>query len=402
MTARKILVTIMDRRGIADSHPGLLLNRYLEKSAAGENGKPEYKQQILQAAIKAAENKQVRELYESAFMRWKSELDQMEQVESITLKTIGRLIVGLGTENVLETGIRLHHTYGMPIIPGSALKGLAAHYCDQIWGEPGKTEDINNDSLKFRGPRKQRKGQRDGDNLPAESQGDIHKFLFGDTEESGCITFHDAWMVPDQQQSPLKLDVMTPHHPDWNNLENPAPPTDFDSPTPVPFLSVEGGFLVTVSWCGPEIEGKSKWCKLAADCLCNALFDWGIGGKTSSGYGLFDLELFAQDKEKAEIQRRNQEEKDKKEKATASMTAIEQQMQKVIDEYPDQKASVHIRLIKELEKENGRWTNNEDRIEVANRIKDEMTKANVWGKKGKDLDRTNFIKKILGENETLP
>ena len=22
----------------------------------------------------------------------------------------------------------------MPIIPGSALKGLAAHYCDQVWG----------------------------------------------------------------------------------------------------------------------------------------------------------------------------------------------------------------------------------------------------------------------------
>ena len=33
----------------------------------------------------------------------------------------GRLIVGLGGDNVLETGITLHHTYGVPIIPGSAM-----------------------------------------------------------------------------------------------------------------------------------------------------------------------------------------------------------------------------------------------------------------------------------------
>ena len=51
-----------------------------------------------------------------------------------TLSTAGRLIVGLGSENVLETGIRLHHTYGLPIIPGSAFKGLAAHYCHEAWG----------------------------------------------------------------------------------------------------------------------------------------------------------------------------------------------------------------------------------------------------------------------------
>jgi CRISPR-associated protein Cmr6 len=47
----------------------------------------------------------------------------------------GRLIVGLGGDNVLETGLTLHHTYGVPLIPGNALKGLAAHYCDQVWGQ---------------------------------------------------------------------------------------------------------------------------------------------------------------------------------------------------------------------------------------------------------------------------
>ncbi len=35
---------------------------------------------------------------------------------------------------------------------------------------------------------------------------------------------------------------MTPHHPKW--LDGSVAPTDFDSPTPVPFLSVTGTFRV--------------------------------------------------------------------------------------------------------------------------------------------------------------
>jgi CRISPR type III-B/RAMP module RAMP protein Cmr6 len=172
------------------------------------------------------------------------------------LQTVGRLIVGLGSENVLETGIRLHHTFGMPIIPGSALKGLAAHFCNEVWGE-------NDERFK--------------------NTADYHQLLFGTNDESGCIIFHDAWFVPESEVSPLKLDVMTPHHPNW--LDGSEPPTDFDSPIPVPFLSVAGQFHVAVSWYGPEHVDAEKWTKLAMDLLCNALSEWGVGGKTTSGYG---------------------------------------------------------------------------------------------------------------------
>src|SRR5207302_10163433 len=47
----------------------------------------------------------------------------------------GRMIIGLGDESVLETAITLHRTYGVPYIPGSALKGLAAAYVRQRLGE---------------------------------------------------------------------------------------------------------------------------------------------------------------------------------------------------------------------------------------------------------------------------
>lgn len=249
-----------DRRGqhkqlSGGQHAGLLLQRYLCENATGEGGNPEEKRAILQAAINAVVSPEVRELYKIAFKRWQTSLPELTAAND--LQTIGRLIVGLGTENVLETGIRLHHTYGTPILPGSALKGLAAHYCDQVWGA---TEE----SFKQRGP--------------------YHQLLFGTTDDSGCIVFHDAWFIPESEQHPLKLDVMTPHHPKW--LDGTVPPTDFDSPKPVPFLAVEGRFHVAVSWHGPEDYEKSvAWTTMAFDLLLAALSDWGVGGKTTSGYG---------------------------------------------------------------------------------------------------------------------
>ncbi|MEO0253780.1 MAG: type III-B CRISPR module RAMP protein Cmr6, partial [candidate division WOR-3 bacterium] len=45
-------------------------------------------------------------------------------VYSQSLKVQSRLIVGLGSSHVLETSITLHHIYGVPYIPASALKGV--------------------------------------------------------------------------------------------------------------------------------------------------------------------------------------------------------------------------------------------------------------------------------------
>jgi len=251
-----------DRRGQhlklgCGQHPGLLLQRYLCENATGDSGNPEEKRAILQAAINAAANNEVRQLYQAAFSRWKQSLPML--TETTELHTAGRLIVGLGSENVLETGITLHHTYGLPVLPGSGLKGLAAHYCDQVWGP---TEP------KFR------------------KEAEYHRLLFGTTDESGCIIFHDGWFVFDEKKSdeqPLKLDVMTPHHLNW--LDGSVPPTDFDSPTPVPFLSVSGKFHIAVSWCGPANDRFRNWTELTLSLLADALHYWGIGGKTSSGYG---------------------------------------------------------------------------------------------------------------------
>ena len=255
---RTAIIALRNKRTSRGQHVGLLLQRYLSENATGKSGNPEEKREVLQAAINAASDCDVGELYKISYQRWRSLLPSSSVTHE--LHTIGRLIVGLGSENVLETGIRLHHTFGMPIIPGSALKGLAAHYCDQVWGATDK--QFNKD-------------------------GPYHELLFGTTDDCGCIVFHDAWFVPDSESNPMQLDVMTPHHPEW--FDGSVPPTDFDSPIPVPFLSVSGGFRVALTWHGPEHEEANKWTNLAFSLVKEALSEWGIGGKTTSGYGRLDI-----------------------------------------------------------------------------------------------------------------
>ncbi len=245
-----IVRQLATRRG-QGQHPGLLLDRFLV--AQNDNGQD--KRDLFEAARAAGQSEPLRRTYRLAFQRWRTGL--LEPCAAVDLATPphARLIVGLGSKGVIEAGLRLHHTYGVPLIPGSALKGLASHYCHEVWG--------SSDSRYKR----------------CEA---FHNLLFGTTEAGGVIRFEDAWMHPDSQG--ILPDVMTPHHQTWQTDPTSAP-TDFDSPVPVPFLSVAGSFCVAVCWQGPEDARAAAWTKRTLKILEEALKEWGVGGKTSSGYG---------------------------------------------------------------------------------------------------------------------
>jgi CRISPR-associated protein Cmr6 len=258
---RQAIIDLADRRGRGE-HPGLILQKYLIKQSD-----PTERRALLDAALSAAQNESLRALYSETFAHWSRSFSQ-EVHQADRLSTTGRLMVGLGSESILETGLRLHHTYGLPIIPGSALKGLASHYCHDVWGE-SHAEAPPEENRLFR------------------LGGTYHSLLFGTTEDGGVIGFHDALITPESlNKGALRLDVMTPHHPRWQNNE--AAPTDFDSPNPVSFVSVSGTFEIRLSWVGPMDTPKDQseaWTVLAMKILCEALAEWGVGGKTSSGYG---------------------------------------------------------------------------------------------------------------------
>jgi len=209
------------------------------------------------------------------------ELRQKQLGESRKLETPShqRLVIGMGNASPLDVGLTLHPLYGVPIIPGSAQKGLAAHYCDAVLG-PDQPE-----------------WKRDGHHYAA---------LFGKHDDAGYVQFHDAWIDPEsltRDDEGLLRDVMTPHHQSYISgkryslkdeaKSDPArakldgqriPPTDFDSPVPIPFLSVRGTFHFWLT-CDDISSNGRKLLAFAEDLLTAALSEWGIGGKTSSGYG---------------------------------------------------------------------------------------------------------------------
>jgi len=231
-------------------HAGLLLDRYLLKL-----NDPDSRQNLQQMAIKAISATSA--LYRIAFERHQKlcvEMYKHHCRKEIETRDSSRLIIGLGNASVLETGLTLHHTYGTPLIPGSALKGLCAHHASEL--------------LLERQPE-----------LLSKTQ---YNFIFGDTKNSGHIIFHDAWIVPKFLSESLKLDVMTPHHTDYYSQNGASAPTDFDSPTPVSFLSVSGVFEIILSSASGNDEG---WLDVVWVILKDALEARGIGGKTSSGYG---------------------------------------------------------------------------------------------------------------------
>jgi CRISPR-associated protein Cmr6 len=241
------------------TNSGLLRDRYLELSVKDDKDKKALER--LHQAIGEAMSSSL-ETYRLAYAKRYAANVISNPKEEGDFKTDGRMVIGLGGENVLEAGLTLQHTFGTPLIPGSALKGLAAHYCDQVWG-------VSDPKFKL--------GEM------------YHETIFGTTEDSGHIIFHDAWIVPKSLVDSLKPDVMTPHHGDYYSKKDGATPTDFDDPNPIIFLSIVGCFHVSVS-CDVQNEDGENWAKLAFKILTEALKEWGIGGKTNAGYGRLVLD----------------------------------------------------------------------------------------------------------------
>jgi CRISPR-associated protein Cmr6 len=251
------------------SHAGLVLDRYLSIPYKVE-GHPDEREKLFKIALDAI--KTSKPLYRLAYERWKQGLLGVPAHTIRFLKTAGRLVVGLSAGSVLETGVTLHRTYGVPIIPGSALKGLASHYCHQVWGEK---------DTRFK------------------SDQEYHRTLFGNTEDSGHIIFYDAWMTPNSipHSDGLVFDVMTPHHQEYYRGDSVYSPTDFDDPNPISFLSMNGTFLFVMGCDVPGEDGK-KWAGFAMKILVDALEHWGIGGKTNSGYGRLVPDMKVEEEEK--------------------------------------------------------------------------------------------------------
>jgi CRISPR type III-B/RAMP module RAMP protein Cmr6 len=210
-------------------------------------------------------------LIRSAYSRWNAMISAMH-VEPFYASLDWRMVIGLGGETVLETDLTLHHLYGIPFIPGSALKGLTRAYVAQEYKKYYIPEKM---------PEEQRK--------PSTKTDDDHseiKQIFGAQEHAGTVIFFDAMPLNGEVQ--FVLDIMNPHYPDYYGGSK--PPTNDQSPMPVTFLTVTNTtFTFALAPRNPKDLKHQADVETVKEWLREALQSYGIGGKTSAGYGYLKI-----------------------------------------------------------------------------------------------------------------
>ncbi len=174
----------------------------------------------------------------------------------VLIEPMWRLVVGHGEDSVHESSLTLSPTYGVPVLPGTALKGLAAAAArENGWAE--------RDTTLFGAPR------------PGQAA-EAHR---------GSVLIWDA--VPTRPPE-LVLDVLTPHVKDYYDAGNSTgiphvAPAEYHNPVPVRFLAVQN-----TPFCG-YLLGPTDDVTRCAQLIRSGLDELGIGGKTAAGYGYCDL-----------------------------------------------------------------------------------------------------------------
>lgn len=242
-----------------NAHPGLLLARGLNQMASGQ-GNDNGTEKV--ALLERVCNIPVPEVYKHAYARWQAATADDSRFRHLCACTVNRLFIGLSASTAVETGVCTQHSYGMPMIPGSSVKGCARAWAVAI----GMTKDYR-------------------------------AVLFGEAEDStkkcqrssgpGSLIWHDAWWIPSGQDKPFVQEVVTVHHKDYYTGK--ADATDFESPVPNAQLAVQGSFHFVV-------EGDPAWADLAIKLLQQALEQQGIGAKRAAGYGFMQRDGKIEDK----------------------------------------------------------------------------------------------------------
>ncbi len=211
-----------------------------------------------------------------------------------------RMVVGLGNPSVYETSITLHHTYGFPYIPGSAIKGVVRNWIiDNFFNLD--SQERNQVAEKNWGDEKEKKALQDKGfcQLFGCPEGSAKKTIDGKALAFiGDLIFFDAYPI---RNPSISMDIMTVHYPKYYG-EGTLPPADWQSPVPIPFLTLksEGNRINQFQFViglrkgaatdvligndnNPKLRGNIL--HVISFCLKLALTQHGIGAKTAVGYG---------------------------------------------------------------------------------------------------------------------
>jgi len=270
LQANQLAATEPVRRAVRDlaAQPsgGPAWSLFLDKLSFARDGGPEAKADAL---------RDTRDFYRKAHphlaaacaakLRWLDALENQlgpERIRRLTLVNDSRLLLHLGRASVLENvGLYAERTTGLPLIPGTALKGVLSTWACWEANESGLAQ--NPPSLD---PQRREIAQR----------------IFGDnsqdgSEHAGDIVFLGGFPT---QPPTMGLDIVNPHHDARGN-----PATDLH---PNVFLGLEPGTVWHIAFHGRAgldpvvarelLDTTGRW-------LRDAFAQHGVGAKTSSGFG---------------------------------------------------------------------------------------------------------------------
>jgi len=208
-------------------------------------------------------------------------------------KVEDKIVHGLGTASIYETGFSLHHIYGVPYLPASSIKGMLRSYIIQeLFDGSEKNALASEPFCCLFGCSKETSLEEEGKAADSEKEG-----------YQGELIFFDAFPV----ESPkIKIDLLNTHYPTYYNSKDDAgaiePPADWDSPNIVNFLTLyQPTFMFRFGLSKrvatktetekytikQEISWKDEKKESIENLFTQALQNHGLGAKTAVGYGFF-------------------------------------------------------------------------------------------------------------------
>ncbi len=193
----------------------------------------------------------------------------------------GRLAINLADSLIQNAGICLDRLFGLPFIPGSAIKGVVRHTAlDEVKAAPASERDAllalfcsvfgtsENDFQKgdLRGFR----------SLPPRTPAD----------GKGAVSFLPAYPVNDCR---IVVDLTNVHYPEYYRTGRPDAQSN-ERPQPNPLPAVEAGaefaFFIVLN----GLKHDPALLATARRWLEKAITERGLGAKTASGYGWFSIQ----------------------------------------------------------------------------------------------------------------
>ena len=267
-----------------------------------------------------------------------------QTVFSASYHLVAPLATGLGNPHPVENGFTFMNPYGVPCLPGSAVKGVVRRaaeelalfdeesrwtvplvwllfgfeeksaYVDQVdkkaseiaraaserwkgcfkqWAEEHVGSDTHlNAFLRLVGSQLKEKYRKMAAKNPREFIESLQesKSLRRSIHWKGLLRFWDAFPAGKFE---MGVDIMNPHHKGYFEGQN--PPHDSESPLPVFFLVLEPGckfeFLVQLDRTDPSVD---NWKELLGQAFDYAADNLGFGAKTAVGYGAMSVEAQVQ------------------------------------------------------------------------------------------------------------